>query len=125
MKSREAFPIKSITLTASRFPCSAFIRSHRHLLASRELQHWAFRQASELDHFVGFHLINPYEVVADEFVADLAEGLEIGGTSDLCLIDELSPVICRHPNGRFCVIMPKRVALATATVVKAETEKAA
>lgn len=81
MKSSEAFPIKSITLSASRFPYSAFIRSHRNLLVSRELQHRAFRQASELDHFVGFHHINPYEVVADEFFVDLAEGLEIGGTS--------------------------------------------
>jgi DNA polymerase-3 subunit beta len=53
----------------------------------------------------------------------LADGLEIGGT--LCLSDELSPGICRHPGGRFCVIMPKRVTLATAAAVKVETEKAA
>jgi len=32
---------------------------------------------------------------------------EIGGT--LCLGDELTPGICRHPTGRFCVIMPMRV----------------
>ncbi len=37
----------------------------------------------------------------------LADALEIGGT--LCLSDELSPGICRHPTGRFCVIMPMRV----------------
>jgi DNA polymerase-3 subunit beta len=38
----------------------------------------------------------------------LAQALEIGST--LCLSDELSPGICRHPGGRFCVIMPMRVA---------------
>jgi DNA polymerase-3 subunit beta len=49
----------------------------------------------------------------------LADALEIGST--LCLSDELSPGICRHPTGRFCVIMPMRVTIpagtnATATV---------
>jgi DNA polymerase III sliding clamp (beta) subunit (PCNA family) len=39
----------------------------------------------------------------------LADALEIGGT--LCLGDELSPGICRHPAGRFCVIMPMRVTI--------------
>nr|MCU0749737.1 hypothetical protein [Akkermansiaceae bacterium] len=39
----------------------------------------------------------------------LADALEIGAT--LCLVDELSPGICRNPNGRFCVIMPMRVTL--------------
>jgi DNA polymerase III sliding clamp (beta) subunit (PCNA family) len=39
----------------------------------------------------------------------LADALEIGST--LCLIDELSPGICRHPSGRFCVIMPMRVTI--------------
>lgn len=39
----------------------------------------------------------------------LADALDIGGT--LCLSDELSPGICRHPTGRFCVIMPMRVAI--------------
>jgi DNA polymerase III sliding clamp (beta) subunit (PCNA family) len=39
----------------------------------------------------------------------LADALEIGST--LCLIDELSPGICRHPTGRFCVIMPMRVTI--------------
>ena len=53
----------------------------------------------------------------------LADALEIGPT--LCLSDELSPGVCRHPSGRFCVLMPKRVTVATAAVVKAETEKAA
>jgi len=37
----------------------------------------------------------------------LADALEIGST--LCLGDELSPGICRHPTGRFCVIMPMRL----------------
>jgi DNA polymerase-3 subunit beta len=37
----------------------------------------------------------------------LADALLIGGT--ICLNDELSPGICRHPTGRFCVIMPMRV----------------
>lgn len=37
----------------------------------------------------------------------LAQALEIGST--LCLSDELSPGICRHPAGRFCVLMPMRV----------------
>jgi DNA polymerase III sliding clamp (beta) subunit (PCNA family) len=39
----------------------------------------------------------------------LADALEIGNT--LCLSDELSPGICRHPTGRFCVIMPMRVTI--------------
>jgi DNA polymerase III subunit beta len=39
----------------------------------------------------------------------LADGLEIGST--LCLCDELSPGICRHPTGRFCVLMPMRVTI--------------
>lgn len=39
----------------------------------------------------------------------LADALEIGGT--LCFSDELSPGICRHPTGRFCVIMPMRVTI--------------
>lgn len=47
----------------------------------------------------------------------LAEGLEIGAT--LCLVDELSPGICRNPNGRFCVIMPMRVTIDTAKAVQA------
>jgi len=34
---------------------------------------------------------------------------QIGST--LCLGDELSPGICRHPTGRFCVIMPMRVTI--------------
>ena len=37
----------------------------------------------------------------------LADALQIGGT--LCLSDELSPGLCRHPTGRFAVIMPMRV----------------
>ena len=36
----------------------------------------------------------------------LADALEIGST--LCLRDSLTPGICRHPGGRFCVIMPLR-----------------
>lgn len=43
----------------------------------------------------------------------LADGLEIGST--LCLSDELSPGICRHPTGRFCVIMPMRVTIPAGT----------
>ena len=39
----------------------------------------------------------------------LAVALEIGST--LCFSDELSPGICRHPTGRFCVIMPMRVTI--------------
>jgi hypothetical protein len=39
----------------------------------------------------------------------LADALEIGST--LCLIDETSPGICRHPTGRFCVVMPMRLAI--------------
>ena len=37
----------------------------------------------------------------------LADALEIGGT--ICLNDEISPGICRHPSGRFCVLMPMRL----------------
>ena len=43
----------------------------------------------------------------------LADALEIGST--LCLSDELSPGICRHPTGRFCVIMPMRVTIPART----------
>jgi DNA polymerase III sliding clamp (beta) subunit (PCNA family) len=48
---------------------------------------------------------------------------QIGGT--LCLSDELSPGICRHPSGRFCVVMPMRVTIATAAAVQAEAANAA
>jgi DNA polymerase-3 subunit beta len=48
----------------------------------------------------------------------LAQALEIGTT--LCLSDEMSPGICRHPNGRLCVITPMRVAIA-ATANNPET----
>ncbi len=44
----------------------------------------------------------------------LADAFEIGNT--LCLSDGLSPGICRHPSGRFCVVMPMRVTTATAAV---------
>jgi DNA polymerase III subunit beta len=54
----------------------------------------------------------------------LADALEIGAT--LCLVDELSPGICRNPNGRFCVIMPMRLMIpAAAETPKSETTKAA
>jgi DNA polymerase-3 subunit beta len=43
----------------------------------------------------------------------LADALEFGGT--LCLSDELSPGICRHPTGRFSVIMPMRVTIPAGT----------
>jgi DNA polymerase III sliding clamp (beta) subunit (PCNA family) len=43
----------------------------------------------------------------------LADALEIGST--ICLSDELSPGICRHPTGRFCVIMPMRVTIPAGT----------
>ena len=43
----------------------------------------------------------------------LADALEIGST--LCFSDELSPGICRHPTGRFCVIMPMRVTIPAGT----------
>lgn len=46
----------------------------------------------------------------------LADALEIGAT--LCLVDELSPGICRNPNGRFCVIMPMRVTIAAPSVAE-------
>ena len=48
----------------------------------------------------------------------LAEALEIGGT--LCLSDELSPGICRHPTGRFCVIMPMRGTIPAGTTASEE-----
>lgn len=47
----------------------------------------------------------------------LADAFEIGST--LCLSDQLSPGICRHPSGGFCVIMPMRVTTATAAAVQA------
>ena len=53
----------------------------------------------------------------------LADALEIGST--LCLSDELSPGICRHPSGRFCVVMPMRITLATAAAVRGQTAAAA
>ncbi|MEY3897306.1 MAG: polymerase beta subunit, C-terminal domain [Verrucomicrobiota bacterium] len=43
----------------------------------------------------------------------LADALEIGST--LCLSDELNSGICRHPTGRFCVIMPMRVTIPAGT----------
>jgi DNA polymerase III sliding clamp (beta) subunit (PCNA family) len=49
----------------------------------------------------------------------LADALDIGGT--LCLSDELSPGICRHPTGRFCVIMPMRVTIPAGTNATAAT----
>lgn len=48
----------------------------------------------------------------------LADGLEIGAS--LCLVDEVSPGICRNPNGRFCVLMPMRVTIDTAKAVQAD-----
>jgi hypothetical protein len=51
----------------------------------------------------------------------LADGLEIGGT--LCLSDELSPGICRHPSGRFCVIMPKRITIPAGTIHQIEADQ--
>jgi DNA polymerase-3 subunit beta len=48
----------------------------------------------------------------------LADALEIGST--LCLSDELSPGICRHPTGRFCVIMPMRVTIPAGTTREIE-----
>jgi DNA polymerase-3 subunit beta len=58
----------------------------------------------------------------------LADALEIGST--LCLSDELSPGICRHPTGRFCVIMPMRVTIpagtnATTTATQPQSARAA
>jgi DNA polymerase-3 subunit beta len=53
----------------------------------------------------------------------LADAFEIGST--LCLSDELSPGICRHPTGRFCVVMPMRITLAAAAAVQAEVANAA
>jgi hypothetical protein len=43
----------------------------------------------------------------------LADALEIGST--LCLSDGVSPGLCRHPSGRFCVIMPMRVSIAASS----------
>jgi hypothetical protein len=40
--------------------------------------------------------------------------------STLCLSDELSPGICRHPTGRFCVIMPMRVTIPAGTTREVE-----
>ena len=37
----------------------------------------------------------------------LADALEIGST--LCLSDGLTPGVCRHPSGRFCLIMRCRI----------------
>lgn len=39
----------------------------------------------------------------------LADALEIGPT--MGFTDELSPVVCSHPTGRFCVLMPVRLAV--------------
>ena len=36
----------------------------------------------------------------------LADAFEIGST--LCLKDEMTPGVCKHPGGQFCVIMPMR-----------------
>ena len=52
----------------------------------------------------------------------LADALEIGST--LCLNDEQSPGICRHPSGRLCVVMPMRPTTAAATADQAEGESA-
>jgi len=49
----------------------------------------------------------------------LADALEIGST--LCLSEGLTPGVCRHPSGRFCVIMPCRI---TGEVADAGGEKA-
>jgi DNA polymerase III subunit beta len=48
----------------------------------------------------------------------LADAMEIGST--LCFSDELSPGICRHPTGRFCVIMPMRVTIPAGTTREIE-----
>ena len=37
----------------------------------------------------------------------LADAFEIGST--LCLVDEFTPGICRHPGGRYCLMMPMRL----------------
>jgi len=55
--------------------------------------------------------------------AYLADAFEIGST--LCLSDELSPEMCRHPSDRFCVVMPMRVTIAAAAAVQAKTASAA
>ncbi len=52
----------------------------------------------------------------------LADALEIGAT--LCLVDELSPGICRNPNGRFCVIMPMRVTIAAPSNAESKESEA-
>ena len=52
----------------------------------------------------------------------LADALEIGST--LCLSDERSPGICRHPTGRFCVIMPMRVTIPAGNKSEAESPSA-
>jgi len=49
----------------------------------------------------------------------LADGLELG-SGILCLNDELTPGICRHPTGRFCVLMPVRVAYEPAVQQQAQ-----
>jgi len=51
----------------------------------------------------------------------LADAMEIGST--LCLSDELGPGICRHPTGRFCVLMPIRVTIPAGTNATAATTK--
>jgi DNA polymerase-3 subunit beta len=48
----------------------------------------------------------------------LADALQIGGT--LCLSDELSPGICRHPTGRFAVVMPMPVDIPAGTTREVE-----
>jgi hypothetical protein len=44
----------------------------------------------------------------------------LGTGSTLCLNDELSPGICRHSTGRFCVIMPMRVSIPASTTREVE-----
>jgi DNA polymerase-3 subunit beta len=39
----------------------------------------------------------------------LADALKIGST--LCMSDEISACICRHPSGRFCVMLPTRLSV--------------
>lgn len=51
----------------------------------------------------------------------LADALEIGST--LCMSDEVSACICRHPSGRFCVILPTR--LSVVPVARIEQGRAA
>jgi len=52
----------------------------------------------------------------------LADALEIGST--LCFSDELSPGICRHPTGRFCVIMPMRVTTPAGAINSSDSDPA-